>query len=128
MIDPCFQWDWCSGAKSGHSVVACDRRVVDWRSACRWEAGSDSSSQEGVAPPDWESSWVAAIGIGEGSALTSESVEGIAPPDWESRLVAAMGIGEGSALTSTSESVEGICGSVLQAAAAGESEVAGGFL
>ena len=92
------------------------------------EVGSDSSSQEGVAPPDWESRWVAAIGIGEGSALTSESVEGIAPPDWESRLVAAIGIGEGSALISTSESVEGICGSVLQAAAAGESEVAGGFL
>ena len=91
------------------------------------EAGSDSSSQEGVAPPDWESSWVAAIGIGEGSALTSE-VERIAPPDWESRLVAAMGIGEGSDLTLTSESVEGIVGSVLLVAAAGESEVAGGFL
>ena len=63
------------------------------------EAGSDSSSQEGVAPPDWESSWVAAIGIGEGSDLTL-----------------------------TSESVEGIVGSVLLVAAAGESEVAGGFL
>lgn len=91
------------------------------------EAGSDSSSREGVAPPDWESSWVAATGIGEGSALTSE-VEGMAPPDWESRLVAARGIGEGSALTSTSESAEAIVGSVLQVAAAGGSEVEGGFL
>ena len=39
MIDPFFQWDRCSGAKMGHSVVACDRRVVDWRSACRWGSG-----------------------------------------------------------------------------------------
>ena len=88
---------------------------------------SDSSSQEGVAPPDWESSWVAATGIGEGSALTSE-VEGMAPPDWECRLVAARGIGEGSALTLTSECAEVIVGSDLQVAAAGGSEVAGGFL